>query len=415
MNSPAERGASPVRLVLPALAAVALVFAAWRVFTLGLANLQVDDSPSEAMRWRPRFPEAVLFAEDRRLRNTKAPPAADAPLVEALGAAPLRPLGYRLMARHSELRGDLARAGALYSIAANRGPRDLPSVAWVARQHLERGEYRAALAGYDQMLRVEPELSNDFANTMIGIAATPAAQKEMAALLARNPPWRGEFIERLLSRYPDSAALYPLIEQMHGSVHGLTTREMGLWINRLAANGQWGPAYLTWVQSLSPEASQRIGNVYNGSFELDPSQIGFDWQFRNVPGARISRAETPGAGEHYALRVEFEDRRVPFANVRQMLALAPGSYRLKGRVKLDDLRSERGLVWTLRCVESGEVIGETGAMSGRREWKGFEAAFTVPEQRCGGQLLVLRIPSRIRAEQLIGGVAWFDDLSIKSN
>ena len=415
MSNPAERGRSPARLAFALLAAGALAIAAWRVFTLGLANFQVDESPAAAQRWRAGFPEAVLIAEQRRLRDAKAPPADDSALVAALGSAPLRPLGYRLLARHSELRGDEARANALYSIAAFRGPRDLPSVAWVAQKHLERGEYREALAGFDQMLRVEPELGMELANTLIRIAATPAAQKDVAALLQKNPPWRGEFFERLLSRYPDSAVLFPLMEEMRGSPGGLDSREMGLWINRLASNRQWGPAYLTWVQSLSPEASQRIGNVYNGGFELDPSQIGFDWQFRNVPGARISRAETHGATENYSLRVEFEDRRVPFANVRQLLALAPGGYRLKGRVKLDDLRSERGLVWTLSCVESKQVIGETEALSGRREWRAFEAEFTVPEQDCGGQLLVLRVPSRIRAEQRIGGVAWFDDLSIKSN
>ena len=50
--------------------------------------------------------------------------------------------------------------------------------------------------------------------------------------------------------------------------------------------------------------------------------------------------------DRLALRVAFEDRRVPFAHVRQLLALGPGRYTLSGRARPDNLRTDRGLVWT---------------------------------------------------------------------
>src|SRR5207342_3796057 len=126
-----------------------------------------------------------------------------------------------------------------------------------------------------------------------------------------------------------------------------------------------------------------IGNVYNGGFELEPSQMGFDWQYKNVPGASISRAQTLGANGTMALRLEFEDRRISFPPVRQLLALAPGHYRLRGRVRLDDLRTERGIEWRLSCTQNGPPIGQTAPMSGRHDWKPFEAEFEVPKQGCG--------------------------------
>ena len=103
-----------------------------------------------------------------------------------------------------------------------------------------------------------------------------------------------------------------------------------------------------------------------------------------------------------------------FKHVRQLLALPPGKYHLSGRVRLDDLRSERGLVWTLTCTEGGRVLAETEPMSGHRGWSPFGLDLVVPEQACGGQWLTLRIPARIPAEQLIGGAAWFDDLQIQT-
>ena len=99
----------------------------------------------------------------------------------------------------------------------------------------------------------------------------------------------------------------------------------------------------------------------------------------------------------------------------QMLALAPGNYRLNGRVRLDDLRSDRGLVWTLSCAEDGRQLAETEPMSGHTAWRSFSLDFAVPAEACGGQWLTLRVPARIAAEQRIGGVAWFDDLKINAS
>jgi hypothetical protein len=87
---------------------------------------------------------------------------------------------------------------------------------------------------------------------------------------------------------------------------------------------------------------------------------------------------------------------------------------LTGRVRLDDLRSERGLVWRLECVGGGGLLGESEAFSGRREWTSFEVPFVVPVGKCGGQRLSLQLPARVPAESRIGGVAWFDDLRIKA-
>jgi hypothetical protein len=205
-----------------------------------------------------------------------------------------------------------------------------------------------------------------------------------------------------------------LFERLRRSPDGLSDRELSIWLDRLIKNRQWSRAYLSWVESLSPTAGKRIGNVYNGGFELEPSQLGFDWRFSAVSGARVSRSQVSGSAGQFALRVDFEDRRVPYHHVRQLLALAPGTYRLQGRDRTDDLRGERGLVWTLSCAETGRVIGETEPFKGRHDWKNFEVDLAVPAENCGGQWLILRVPARIPAEQRLGGVAWFDDLSIRS-
>jgi hypothetical protein len=370
-------------------------------------------APRSALQWRAGFPAAVLNLELKRGRD-KPSEEGEAELRRAIGRAPLQPLGYRLMARRAQLEHKVDRAALLYGLAVARGPRDLQSLAWAAKYELASGDFASALSRFDQMMRVQPEASHHFAPMLLAVAAHAPAQRDFVRLLQKHPPWREEFMGRLISKSRSLAPIAPLVERLRTTKPGLTEKELAAWIARLAANGQWGSAYLIWVQSLPPEASQRIGNLYNGGFELEPSQSGFDWIYRSVPGVRISRAQVAGTTEAVALRLEFEDRRIKFPKVQQLLALAPGSYLFRGRVRLDDLRSERGLVWALDCVGGGGHLGESEAFSGRREWRQFEVHFTVPESSCGGQLLSLRLPARVPAENRIGGVAWFDDLSIKA-
>ncbi len=302
----------------------------------------------------------------------------------------------------------------LYTLAAARGPRDLPSLGWLANQALAKGDNARAIGYLDQMLRVQPELSKRLYPPLLSLSVRPSAQESMAKVLVRDPPWRADFVPQLIQQSPDSASVFGLMEMLRKSPEGLTEPELTAWLDRLIKERQWGTAYLIWVSSLAPETRQQIGNIYNGSFELEPRQLGFDWRFGRVPGARLSRTQVSGADGRLALRVAFEDRRVPFQHVRQLLALAPGNYRLRGRVRLDELRSERGLVWTLTCAEDGRAIVETDPMSGRNGWREFTLDLVVPVIDCGGQWLTLRVPARIPAEQRIGGVAWFDDLSIET-
>jgi hypothetical protein len=385
---------------------------AWRVLTLGMAEQLSRTDPGAALSWRPRYAEAQLRQLEGQARDRRLSAAQRAGAQAAIRSAPLDGRGYRMLARQAELRGENSVAMVLYSLAAKRGPRDLPTQGWLVQYALARGDNAEALVHIDQILRVQPEMASRLYPQLMALAARDPA--EVAKTLLQAPPWRPSFMLQLIRQSPDSAGLFALVERLRRSPGGLTDRELSTWLGRLIHNRQWGGAYLSWVESLSPAASKRIGNIYNGSFELEPSQLGFDWRFGRVSGARVSRAQVTGSQGEFALRIEFEDRRVPFHHVRQLLALVPGTYRLEGRVRLDDLRSERGLVWTLTCAENGRMIAETDPLTGRRDWRTFERDLVVPPEDCGGQWLTLRIPARIAAEQRVGGVAWFDDLSIQA-
>ncbi len=391
-----ERGAKAVRSRPPVLLWIAvacvLAFAASRVFL----------DPDRAIR---------------RAEAAAATPSRAGPLAglarDAIHASPVDGRGYRLLAESALASHDEAAAARLFALAVARGPRDLPSQVWLAHRALARNEFPAALARIDVILRVEPKLSPKLFPVMVAMAQSPAAQPALAAVLARRPSWRGVFLHNLIAAVPDSAGMYGLFDQLRHAPGGLAEEELGWWLDRLVMERRWGPAYISWAESLDSAARDHIGNVYDGGFETEPSGTGFDWRFGTVPGARITREQVTGATGGAALHVAFEDRRVPFEHVRQLLVLPPGHYRLVGRVRLDQLRSERGLVWTVACAEDARVIGEAGPFSGNRPWRDFAQDVEVPAVGCGAQWLVLRVPARIPAEQRIGGSAWFDGLELE--
>ena len=391
--------------------ALLLVLLGWRVMATGWAAHLANATPEAALKWQPGQPDAALLIAEKSLREQ---PQASARLARAaITAAPLDARGYRLLAQSTLASGRNDEAARLYAIAAARGPRDLPSQAWLVSRELAGGNYPDALARMDLMLRVEPEVSTQLFPVLLAMAMHAPLQPTLSKLLQTVPPWRSSFVPYAIAQAPDSANVFGLIENLRHSPTGLSAQESGGWIDRLAHDHRWGSAYLVWVSTLPDVAHAHIGNVYNGSFEQEPSLQGFDWRFERIAGARIARAPVAGTDGQLALQVAFEDRRVPFQHVRQLLALGPGAYRFSGRTRLDQLSSERGLVWTLTCAEDGRVLGETEPFSGQQDWRAFQLLFTVPDVNCGGQWLTLRLPARIASEQRISGTAWFDSLQIE--
>lgn len=154
------------------------------------------------------------------------------------------------------------------------------------------------------------------------------------------------------------------------------------YMQALVRSGQWHDAYGLWL--LMHKGSLPL--LYNPSFD-EPVRAGsFDWEFqhpvRGRTGALVEQRRQARRGQ--VLDVEFTGRSFPLSIVRQVLAAAPESYVLRGEYMASRLRSERGLVWKVVCLQKGgavvaesEPLQESGGL-----WRTFELAFTIPPD-CG--------------------------------
>ena len=390
-----------------------LAFVGWRALSLGMADRQWRGDAEGALAWRADHPRALLRQAEVLSRAPDTADEAARLARRALAAHPLDGRGHRLLGQLADAGGDRDAAFAHYTRAGQRARRDAATSAWLADWNFSRGQFAEGLVFLDRLLRARPGAARDLRPVLSRLATAPGAQPALAEALSRQPPWRGALVVGAIQD-PEAPvqALDGLVQRLRQAPGGLQPQELEAWVDRLGREGQWGSAYLVWVSHLSPDQLAVLGNVYNGGFELPPGRGGFDWRLGRIAGARMDRLPTPGASGALALRVAFEDRRVPFNHLRQQLALAPGRYELVGRARPEHLRTERGLVWTVAC-NGGPALGDSPPLRGGGNWREFRLEFEVPADGCGGQWLSLRLPARIPAEQRIGGAIWFDDVAIR--
>ena len=389
------------------LTGAALAILGARLLVTGVADYLADTQPQHALAWRNGQPEALVHAASARLEVGDVP-AARLLARRAVSANPLDGRGYRELARAAEADGDGGQARTLMELAVRRAPRDRDSHAWLLQHLLGEGRLDEGLRHVDALLRVDPARGETLYPALVALADDTHAGSALAALLARNPPWRAAFWNRLCSDDSHTDAIALLVGTLDGGAAPLQPAERAAWLERLIRDHRWAQAYPLWVDTLPSERRAPLSNVYDGGFEYAPGDVGFGWRIGHIAGADITRRGTPGA---HALRIEFADRRVAFRHVRQLLALPSGDYRLRGRVRTEALHNERGLQWVIDCAEGrGQRLGATERFSGSGPWRDFATGFVVPDHDCGAQWLQLELAARVPAEQQVSGIIEFSGL-----
>ncbi len=395
-----------VRLVLVVLA----LWAGWRIYgQLRAEQAVADDAPALALQWRPEFSAALLAQAERQLAAGDLQAAQDSAR-RVLANSPLRGQAFRILAQVAERRGDAAQALRLYQIASRRAPRDLPSRAWLAQHYLQQGQYPAALAQIDSLLRMSPGRAAAINPVLVQMAQEPAFADALAHMLAGNPPWRDGTLAALRHPKIGNPEAAGRIMQALQAQGGLSQDEYDRWLDSLMAQGRWGEAYARWASGV-PKPDGRLPLLYNGDFRQPPSNTGFDWRVKRVPGVLLDFV--PDAGiRGQAAYLNFLDRRVPEGGLSQPLLLGPGHYRLGFRARATALRSEMGLQWQVVCAGSGTVLARSDPLQGNMGWTGFQMEFSVPPTGCPGQWLRLVNPVPAGAAQRISGELWLTGFTL---
>jgi tetratricopeptide (TPR) repeat protein len=406
-------GSTPLRL---ALLGVLAAVVAWRVVVVQMPDLLAlrggDDAATAALRWNGEHAPSLYARALQALRDGKQADALHW-LDEAVRSNPADGRSYALIAQIREGAGDIPGAEAAMRAASDAAPRRTDVQEEAAAFWIRRGNVEQALQHFDVALAFPGEARTRLFPVLLNIADAEPLRPAFGPLLARPVRWWPEFFAlaaRNAARIDTLRALYAM--QADGP-NELTPEALRAYLQRLQEEGLWLESYFAWLNSLGRGPLGTIGNLFNGSFELPISNLGFDWIVGSTPQVQITVASTYGATGGKALRVAFAGPRVRYRHLRQYLLLGPGAYTVQGRARPDGLQATYGLQWAVYCLDAQEPLGTSERFVGSDQWRRFSFTFTVPERDCPVQMMQLELAGRVALDFEAKGAVWFDDLSVE--
>jgi hypothetical protein len=331
----------------------------------------------------------------------------------ALGNEPLNTRALRILAQIADGAGDEERVSRFMRAAAQGSIRESAAVYWLMRKSYENRDYATTIYSADALLRTRSQTMPYVLPTLVQLAQNKDSSDEFKKTLANNPPWRSAFFSALPRGVTDARTPLELLLAIKDTPTPPTTADLRDYLSVLIEHKLYELAYYAWLQFLPPEQLSSTGLLFNGSFEVTPSGLPFDWAIRPGAGVTIDILPRPDQDGRRALYIEFGQGRVEFNGVSQLIMLAPGTYQFKGQYK-GELVGRRGLVWRVSCAGGkSELIGESVMTIGAApRWKDIELSFTVPDTDCRVQHLRLVLDARMASEQLVSGSVWYDELQI---
>jgi hypothetical protein len=402
------------------------LFLIWEVLTRSVADYLADARPETAIQLRSTNSTALLNLAEAELKRDQvrgsSAPAKLAPEARiqirswaerALRNDPLNARAYRILGQLAELSSNKEQTGRFMQAAGRRSLHDSVAVYWMMQKRYQDGNYHAAISSADTLLRTRPGIA-EYVMLILGkIAENPDTSGDLKQLLAGNPPWRAEFFDRLPANISDARTPLDILLNLQDTPTPPTSAELRSYFDFLISRGFYELAYDTWLQFLPAEQLNKVGLLFNGDFEIAPSGLPFDWVIPQGSGVTVKVGERPDKDGDHALLLEFGVGRVDLLPITQLIVLAPGQYRFRGKHNVD-IVSQRGLQWRITCAGQGETqIAESPVIQGSSAaWRDFSFSFAVPETDCPAQYVRLVFDARWASEQFISGSIWYDDLQI---
>lgn len=320
-----------------------------------------------------------------------------------------------------------AQADQIALFTENLWPTHPTPSAHLADYWAKRGKLERVIPKWNILLTKTSALDKELFPHLKTFLSSPATSALLLPYTQNPPAWWDRFFN-YLSRQEGEASIdtMKVLYQLRvDSGVPLSDYERRTFISLLINKKRWQEAYFAWMGGLQPSQLALSGLLFDGGFEGGSRSTGFDWHFSRHKMARIRQDITYGMRDRKALSITLrDDQRLNFRHIRQNLLLPAGNYEFSGRYRLDQLKTEEGLRWRIRCINDNKVLGESLAFVGRSPWNTFKFSFTVPSSpidtksaqpniECPAQYIRLEASSPYAHKHRFQGKLWFDDLRIE--
>jgi hypothetical protein len=405
----------------------------WLILSRSMAAYLAAVDPESALLLHPGDPLALIVLAEREINSQdddeskKALLSGGVPerrsqlrryIKTALLADPLNAQAYRLLGQLTETEEPGLKTkeltARLMQAAVRHSLNETIAAEWLMRKRFEEKNYRSSVFYGDIMLRARPQLMNFAIPILSRMAENKDAKDELVKVLASDPPWRLQFFNALSAAVSDANAPLEIFLDLKSTVAPPVMNELHNYLSFLFQHKLYDLAYYTWLQFLPWEQLESAGYLFNGSFEVPPSGLPFDWEMPQGANISVEIAQRPDGSNNQALFLMVGPGRVNFPGVFQWIMLPPGAYKFEGSLK-GEVAGQRGIVWRVSCLEGAPIGASRMILGSFPVWHSFEFAFTVPDSGCRPQVVSLELAARSDAERLVSGSIWFEELSISQH
>lgn len=190
-------------------------------------------------------------------------------------------------------------------------------------------------------------------------------------------------------------------------------------LDEMIQKGRVEDAQRVWRQALGAsgvryDESPDHSIVWNGGFEHDPANGGFDWREDSVAGAAMEIDTTVFHSGARSMRIDFEGgSNLDFYHLYQYVPVEPNrTYHFRAFLRTESISTESGMRFFLHDPYSrgvAEVL--TPGLVGTQPWTAVEADITTgPTSHV--LLIRLRRPQSRLFDNKLSGTVWVDDVSL---
>jgi tetratricopeptide (TPR) repeat protein len=169
------------------------------------------------------------------------------------------------------------------------------------------------------------------------------------------------------------------------------------------------------IQPSEDPVSQTL--IFNGHFEQDPTNIGFDWRIIPMEGVFAGLDETTYRSAAHSLLIQFSGKaNVDYRNVYELVRVLPNQpYRLSWSMKTEGITTDSGLRMEVRDLYDPRALDQfSDSLIGTTEgWSTSTMDFKTGPKTELITVTVARMPSA-KLDNQIAGKAWVDDISVVS-
>lgn len=402
-------------------AAIVAALLCWRIVVVSMADhyvREVKDGSKEAIDkalfWNGSHPVALFYKAEQIYK--KEPDRAIGLLQKAIDGNPADSRPLLLLARILHAEGQTGVADSMIDVATRIMPVNPAVLKSAAQYWYSRGDLNKAVLLLSTALEADPSETGELLPIFLEIAENPTGREALREIALAPPKWWDRFFLEVVRRALETDTVRALYGMRQASTDfPITGDERNAYIKRLQKDGFITEAYLVWVNGLDKVQRQELGYLYNGSFEQEFTNAGFDWHATDLKryGITLNTAQTYGIHGQKALHVAFTGKTFRFSHVYQPLHLTTGKYVFSGRVRTDKLQTRGGMQWRIRCTTgSKQQLVEGDRYLGSGEWIDFNVKFEVPDD-CAGQELRLVSVGRRDVDHEMKGEIWFDKLGIR--